>query len=117
LAEIQSAQIVTLLEAGLSQSQSAVAIRMGINCSTILRVFNRYQETDSYRRSPGQGRPRVITNREDRNIVNEALRVLTRVTRQIGNEASPGRRIGTQTIRRLLHERGLDHKLVLEFPC
>jgi len=36
LTEIQSAQIVALLEAGLSQS--AVAIRMGINRSTY-RVF------------------------------------------------------------------------------
>jgi len=42
LTEIQSAQIVALLEAGLSQS--AVVIRMGINRSTVLRVFNRYQK-------------------------------------------------------------------------
>jgi len=37
LTEIQSAQIVALLEAGLSQS--AVAIRMGINRSTVSRVL------------------------------------------------------------------------------
>jgi len=57
LTEIQSAgsQFVTLLEAGLSQS----AIAMGINHSTVSRVFSRYQETDSYRRRPGQGRPKV----------------------------------------------------------
>jgi len=91
LTEIQSAQIVALLETGLSQS--AVAIRMGINRSTVSRVFSRYQETDSYRRRPDQGRPRVTTNREEHNIVNEALRVPTRVVRQIGNEALPGRRI------------------------
>jgi len=37
LTEIQSAQIVAVLEAGLSQS--AVAIRMGINRSTVSSVF------------------------------------------------------------------------------
>jgi len=37
LTEIQSAQIVALLEAGLSQS--AVATRMDINRSTVSRVF------------------------------------------------------------------------------
>jgi len=37
LTEIQSAQIVALLEAGLSR---AVAIRMGINRLTVSRVFN-----------------------------------------------------------------------------
>ncbi|KYN13644.1 hypothetical protein ALC57_14157 [Trachymyrmex cornetzi] len=89
LTEIQSAQIVALLEAGVSQS--AVTIRMGINRSTVSRVFSRYQETDSYRRGPGQGRPMVTTNWEDRNIVNEALRVPTRVAQQIGNEALPDR--------------------------
>jgi len=107
--EIQSAQIVALLETGLSQS--AVAIRMGINRSTVSRVFSWYQETDSYRRRPCQRRPRITTNREDRNIVNEALRVPTRVAQQIGNEALPGRRISTQTVRRHLHERGLRSRI------
>jgi len=71
LTEIQSPQNVALLETGLSQS--AVAIRMGISRSTVSHVFSRYQETDSYHRRPDQGRPRVTTNRDDRNIVNEAL--------------------------------------------
>jgi len=109
LTEIQSAQIMTLLEARLNQS--VVAIRMDINRSTVSRVFSRYQETDSYRRRPSQGWLRVTTNREDRNIVNEALRVPTRVARQIGNEALPGRRISTQTIRRRLHERCLRSRI------
>ncbi|KYN14474.1 hypothetical protein ALC57_13325 [Trachymyrmex cornetzi] len=90
LTEIQSAQIVALLEAGLIQS--AVAIRMGINRSTVSRVFSRYQETDS------SARP-------------------TRVARQVGNEALSGRRISTQTIRRRLHKRGLRSQFVLECPC
>jgi len=77
LTEIQSAQIVALLEAGLSQN--TVAIRMGTNRSTISCVFSRYQETDSYRRRPSQGRPRVTTNWEDRNIANKALRIPTRL--------------------------------------
>jgi len=94
---------VALLEAGLNQS--AVTMRMGINRST---VSHRYQEIDSYRRRPGQGRPRVTTNREDRNIVNEALHVPIRVARQIGNE---GRRISTQTIRRRLRERDLRSRI------
>jgi len=86
---------------------------MGINRST---VSHRYQETDSYRRRPGQGQPRVTTNREDRNIVNKALRVPTRVARQIGNEALLGRRISTQTIRRRLHERDLKSRISARMP-
>ncbi|KYN17327.1 hypothetical protein ALC57_10387 [Trachymyrmex cornetzi] len=50
---------MALLEAGLSQS--AVAIRMSINRSTVSRVFSRYQETDSYRWRPSQGRSRLRT--------------------------------------------------------
>jgi len=68
LTEIQSAQIVALLEAGLSQS--AVAIRMSINRLTVSRVFNQYQETDSYRRRSGQGRPRVTTNPRQYTVLN-----------------------------------------------
>jgi len=82
----------------------------------VSRVFNRYQETDSYHRRPGQDRPKVTTNRKDRNIVNEALRVLTRIARQIGNEALPGRRISIQTIRRLLHERDLRSRIRARVP-
>jgi len=63
--------IVVLLEMGLSES--AVAIRIGINRWTVSRVFSRYQETDSYRRRPGQGRPRVTMNPENSNVVNETL--------------------------------------------
>jgi len=64
----------------------------------------------------GQGRPRVTTNRKDRNIVNEALRVPTRVARQIGNEVLPGGQISTQTIRKRLHERGLRSRIRARMP-
>lgn len=114
LTEIQSAQIVALLEAGLSQSD--ISRRMGIHRSTVSRVFSRYEETGSYRRRPGQGRHRITTNREDRNIVNETLRNPRQVARQIRNNALPDRPISAQTIRRRLHERGLRSRIRARVP-
>lgn len=114
LNEIKVAQIIALLEEGLSQSH--VARRMGVHRSSISRIWARYQETGNFRRRRGQGRRRVTSAREDRLIVNEVTRNPSRSARQIATEALPHRRISAQTIRRRLHEANLRSRARAQVP-
>src|SRR5580765_2160443 len=94
---VQRAQIIALLEEGVNQIH--VAKRMGVHRSSISRVWARYQETGRFRRRRGQSRRRVTSAREDRLIVNEAIRKPLMIARQIANDVLPHRRISDQTIR------------------
>jgi len=69
LSEPEVARLVTLIEEGYSQR--AVAIQMGVSQSVVSRAYARYQETNGYKRRPGQGRHRVTTLRDDRAIVRQ----------------------------------------------
>ena len=53
LNEIRCAQIIALLEEGLSQNH--IARRVGVNRSSIGRVYIRYQQTGRFCRRNGQG--------------------------------------------------------------
>lgn len=65
-------RILTMLELGRSQRDTARTI--GVALSTVQRVVQRYQETGSHLRRPGNGRPRCTTAREDRYLVTTMLR-------------------------------------------
>lgn len=67
---------------------------------TVSRVFSRYQETDSYCRRPGQGRPRVTSNCE------ESPKVVALSSRQINRYDS------YHTIRIRLQERALRSRIL-----
>lgn len=69
LLEVEVARLVTNIDEGYTQR--AVAIRMGVSQSVVSRAYTRYQETNQYRRRPGQGRHRVTNARDDRAIVRE----------------------------------------------
>lgn len=98
---------LTLLGEGLSQRQ--VAIRLGINQSTVSRILNRFRETGSNHRRPGQGRPRVTTVRDDRFITISALRQRFQTSLQLRNELQTVRNvaISRETVRRRLREANL----------
>ena len=81
----------------------------GVTPSTISRLFNRFNATDSVCDSARSGRPRVTTQRQDNFIRTHSLRnrtlnarTLTRVLR-----TAAGVNVSDQTIRNRLHIRNL----------
>jgi len=112
--ENDSVRIVALLEEGFSQRY--VAERLGINQSTVSRIWNRFRETGRYGRRIGSGRGRVTTAREDRNLVRAAIRNPVLVARQIAHAVMPNRQISDETVRRRLHEQGLRSRARAQAP-
>jgi len=112
--ENDSARIVALLEEGFSQRY--VAERLGINRSTVSRIWNRFRETGRYGRRIGSSRGRVTTAREDRNLVRAAIRNPVLVARQIAHAVMPNRQISDETVRRRLHEQGLRSRARAQTP-
>ncbi|GFT09421.1 HTH_Tnp_Tc3_2 domain-containing protein [Trichonephila clavipes] len=60
-------RVVGRLERG--QTQAEVAQAIGVFQSVISRIWNRFLETGSAGRRPGQGRRRATTPNEDRYLV------------------------------------------------
>ena len=69
---VQRGQAVSFLEAG--QTQREVATRFNVSQSAIGRLWQRFQATGSVEYARRPGRPRVTTVRQDRHMVNSALR-------------------------------------------
>ncbi|GFX68682.1 transposable element Tcb2 transposase [Trichonephila clavipes] len=72
LTDSETCRIVGRLEGGQTQAEIAQAI--GVSQSVISRIWNRFLETGSAGRRPGQGRRRAITPNEDRYLVLTARR-------------------------------------------
>lgn len=98
---------VTLLQEGWSIR--AVAAELNVASSVVGRAWKRFNDTVTYTRRPGQGRKRKTSAREDRYVVNCALR------RRIGTaedhkrdlQAATGANVSAQTICNRLKEVGL----------
>ncbi|GFV37854.1 transposable element Tcb2 transposase [Trichonephila clavipes] len=69
---IETWRVVGRLEGG--QTQAEVAQAIGVSQSVISRIWNRFLETGSAGRRPGQGRRRATTPNEDRYLVLTARR-------------------------------------------
>lgn len=100
----ESVQICTLRAAG--HSTDDVARRLNRSKSVISRVYNRFLETQGYRRRAGQGRRRITTPREDRALQNNATRNRKLSTLELAqsHETTTGSRISRETARRRLKE-------------
>ncbi|GFY22005.1 HTH_Tnp_Tc3_2 domain-containing protein [Trichonephila clavipes] len=67
LTDSEAWKVVGRLEEG--QTQAEVAQAIGVSQSVISRFWNRFLETGSAGRRPGQGRRRATTSNEDRYLV------------------------------------------------
>lgn len=107
ITEVEAAQVVTLLQEGLSQR--VVARRLNLSRSAVRRVYARFLETGQYRRRSGSGRHRVTSQRDDRFIVTSALRNrhLSGVDLQRRLREVRGVAISDSTVRRRLREQNL----------
>ncbi|GFX58886.1 transposable element Tcb2 transposase [Trichonephila clavipes] len=91
------------------QTQTEVAQAIGVSQSGISRIWNRFLETGSAGRRPGQGRRRATTPNEDRYLVLTARRHrnMNATLLQQHLRSATGTRVSTQTVRNRLHGVGL----------
>ena len=110
LTEIQCARACQMIQDG--RTQRDVATEFGVSQSCIRNVWRRFQETQSYRRRPGAGRPRVTSAVDDRYLTICVRRNPFRSARRIQNEFRHATQItlSTQTVRNRLHEAGLNSR-------
>ncbi|GFS76076.1 transposable element Tcb1 transposase [Trichonephila clavipes] len=107
LEQLQAWRVVGRLEGG--QTQAEVAQAIGVSQSVISRIWNRFLETGSADRRPGQGRKRATKPIEDRYFVLKARRHrnMNATLLQQHLRSATGTMVSTQTVRNPLHGAGL----------
>ncbi|GFV89519.1 transposable element Tcb2 transposase [Trichonephila clavipes] len=100
-------RVVSRLEGG--QTQAEVAQAIGVSQSVISRIWNRFLETRSAGRRPGQGRRRATTPNEDRYLVLTAPRHrnMNATLLQQHLRSATDTTVSTQTVGNRLH--GVEH--------
>ncbi|GFW59760.1 transposable element Tcb2 transposase [Trichonephila clavipes] len=103
----QAWRVVGRLEGG--QTQAEVAQAIGVSQSVISRIWNRFLETGSAGRRPGQGRRRATKPNEDRYLVlsTRRHRHMNATLLQQHLRSAIGTMVSTQTVRNWLHGVGL----------
>ena len=117
LTEEESIKIVTLKEFGHSFRDFYWAAVRKKHLSSLEPV--RYQETNSYRRRPGQGRLRCTTPREDRALGRAAVqdRWMTAPQLAARHQNVTRRTISYETVRRILKRAGLRNRTPARGPA
>ncbi|GFW51830.1 transposable element Tcb2 transposase [Trichonephila clavipes] len=107
LTDSEAWRVVGRLKGGQTQAEIAQAI--GVSQSLISWIWNRFLETGSAGRRPGQGRRRATTPNEDRYLVLTARRHrnMNATLLQQHLRSATGTRVSTQTVRNRLHGVGL----------
>ncbi|GFX43011.1 transposable element Tcb2 transposase [Trichonephila clavipes] len=103
LIDSEAWRVVGRLEGG--QTQVEVAQAIGVSQSVISRIWNRFLETGSAGRRPGQGRRRATTPNKDRYLVLTARRHrnMNATLLQQHLRSATGTTFSTQTVRNRLH--------------
>ncbi|GFV06594.1 transposable element Tcb2 transposase [Trichonephila clavipes] len=107
LTDSEAWRVVGRLEGG--QTQAEVAQAIGVSQSVISRIWNRFLETESAGRRPGQGCRRSTTPNEDRYLVLTARRhrIMNATLLQQHLHSATGTTFSTQTVRNWLHGVGM----------
>ncbi|GFW66082.1 transposable element Tcb2 transposase [Trichonephila clavipes] len=106
-ARIEAWRVIGRLEGG--QTQAEVGQAIGVSQSVISRIWNRFLETGSAGRRPGQGRRGATKPNEDRYFVLKARRYrnLNATLIQQHLRSATGTMVSTQNVRNWLHGVGL----------
>lgn len=112
----EAAQVVALLEQGLSQR--VVAAQLRLSQSAVSRVYRRFRETGAFNRRPRTSRHRCTSDRDDRFIVSTSLRNrhLTGVDVQQQLRRVRGVAVSEWTVRRRLKAANLTPKRAATGP-
>ncbi|GFW58003.1 transposable element Tcb2 transposase [Trichonephila clavipes] len=115
LTDSEAWRVVGKLEGG--QTQAEVAQAIGVSQSVISRIWNRFLETGSAGRRPGQGRRRATTPNEDRYLVLTTRRHqnMNATLLQQHLRSATGTTVSTQTVRNRLHGVGLYARRLMVF--
>ncbi|GFX60092.1 transposable element Tcb2 transposase [Trichonephila clavipes] len=107
LTDSEAWRVVGTLEGGQTEAEIAQAI--GVSQSVISRIWNRFLETGSAGRRPGQGRRRATTPNEDSYLVLTARRHRNEnaILLQQHLRSATGTTVSTQNVRNRLHDVGL----------
>ncbi|GFS50834.1 transposable element Tcb2 transposase [Trichonephila clavipes] len=107
LTDSEAWRVVGRLEGG--QIQAEVAQAIGVSQSVISRTWNRFLETGSAGRTPGQGRRRATTPNENRYLVLTACRHRNKNAIHLQQHpcSATGTTVSTQTVRNRIHGVGL----------
>ncbi|GFX36563.1 HTH_Tnp_Tc3_2 domain-containing protein [Trichonephila clavipes] len=118
LTDSEAWRVVGRLERG--QTQAEVAQAIGVSQSVISRIWNRFLETGSAGRRPGQGRRRATMPNKDRYLVltTRRHRNMNATLLQQHLRSVTGTTVSTQTVQNRFHGVGLyahtDHRYVLD---
>ncbi|GFV73858.1 transposable element Tcb2 transposase [Trichonephila clavipes] len=107
LTDSEAWRVIGRLEGGQTQAEIEQAI--GVSQSVISRIWNRFLETRSAGRRPGQGRRRATTPNENRYLVLTARkhRNMNATLLQQHLRSATGTTVSTQTVQNRLHGVGL----------
>ncbi|GFU05586.1 transposable element Tcb2 transposase [Trichonephila clavipes] len=107
LTDSEAWRVVGRLEGG--QTQAEVAQAIGVSQSVISRIWNRFLETGSAGRRPGQRRRRATAHNEDRYLMLTARRHrnMNATLLQQHLRSATGTTVSTQTVRNRLRSLGL----------
>ncbi|GFU25796.1 transposable element Tcb2 transposase [Trichonephila clavipes] len=107
LSDSEAWRVVGRLEEGQTHAETVEAL--GVSQSVISRVWNRFLETGSAGRRPGQGHRRATTPNEDRYLVLTARRHrhMNATHLQQHFRSATGTKVSTQTVRNRLDGVGL----------
>ncbi|GFX90114.1 transposable element Tcb2 transposase [Trichonephila clavipes] len=107
LTDSEAWRVVRRLEGDQTQAEVSQAIR--VLQSVVSRIWNRFLETGSASRRPGQGRRRATTPNKDRYLVLTARRHrnMNATLLQEHRRSPTGTTVSTQTVRNQVHRVGL----------
>lgn len=114
LAATKVARIIALLEEGFHLRYIAQSINVSV--SVVSRAWLRYQETGHYARRQDNGRHRITTVRQDREIVRYVSQIRTITAREVRNNVNHLHHISEQTIHNRLREAGLRSRSRAQVP-
>ncbi|CAF1039338.1 unnamed protein product [Brachionus calyciflorus] len=86
--------------------------------SYIKRIIDRYNETNLYKDRPGSGRPRISTEKDDRNLIRLVKKNRTKPSHVLANQwkLSNGKTASSSLVRRRLLANKLEWKFAVKKP-
>lgn len=105
-------QIVGMNTAGLSGR--TIAVKLGLVPSTVNMVISRQKLSGSTENCPRSGRPKKMTERDNRHLVNDVKKNRHASLQDITNNTAL--EVSLSTIRHTLHEHGLNSRIAAKKP-
>jgi transposase len=96
------------------QSGRKIADQLGLSPSTVKTVIARYKLSSSTENRPRSGRPKIMTERDHRHLVNDTKKSRRAPLQDITNN-SPSN-VSQSTIRRALHEHNIYSRIAAKKP-